>query len=82
MKVKQDATEAKRLKRIAKLDTKPSYDADLYEAPSSDPYIQFSIDPPANPGCKIARNGGYFGRSVRIDTGHERDQHVTMITIT
>jgi hypothetical protein len=36
-----------------------------YMAATSDPYIVFSIDPPAHPGCKILRHGGYFGRTVR-----------------
>ena len=36
-------------------------------AATSDPYIVFSIDPPARPGCKILRHGGYFGRTVRTD---------------
>ena len=38
-----------------------------YMAATSDPYIVFSIDPPARPGCKILRHGGYFGRTVRTD---------------
>ena len=42
-------------------------DSALYEAASSDPYVVFSIDPPANPGCKLFRTGGYFGRSARTD---------------
>ena len=33
----------------------------------SDPYIVFSIDPPSNPGCKIFRRGGYFGRKTKTD---------------
>ena len=46
---------------------KQKYDPDLYQEASSDPYIIFSIDPPANPGCKFFRTGGYFGRSTRTD---------------
>ena len=42
-------------------------DSALYEAASSDPYVVFSIDPPANPGCKLFRTGGYFGRTARTD---------------
>ena len=35
--------------------------------PRADPYIVFSIDPPSNPGCKIFRRGGYFGRKTKTD---------------
>ena len=37
----------------------------LTTAPFPHRYIVFSIDPPAHPGCKILRHGGYFGRTVR-----------------
>lgn len=82
-KERKDANELKRLKKLkefqdrrdaareAKAKAAEEKDAkanpDDYEEASSDPYIVFSIDPPTNPGCKVLRNGGYFGRMVRTD---------------
>jgi len=67
IKAKQDKKVAKRKEKAIREAEKAELDKDRYEEPSSDPYIVFSIDPPANPGCKIFRHGGYFGRTVRTD---------------
>lgn len=64
---KQEKREAARLLKAEQQKEREEWDPDLYEEPSSDPYIVFSIDPPTNPGCKILRSGGYFGRTVRTD---------------
>ena len=67
LKEAQDKREDKRLKKAEALRKKEEYDPEIYEEASSDPYIVFSIDPPTNPGCKVLRHGGYFGRTVRTD---------------
>ena len=63
----QDKREADRLRKADEERKKKEYDPEIFEEATSDPYIRFSIDPPTNPGCKVLRNGGYFGRSVRTD---------------
>uniref|UniRef100_A0A7S2CR31 C2 domain-containing protein n=1 Tax=Haptolina brevifila TaxID=156173 RepID=A0A7S2CR31_9EUKA len=67
LKKQQDDRETKRLARVEQEKKAQAYDTELYEDAKSDPYIVFSIDPPIAPGCKIIRNGGYFGRTVRTD---------------
>lgn len=67
LKERQEQRETTRRKKAEAQRKKAEWDPDLYEEPSSDPYIVFSIDPPRNPGCKVLRHGGYFGRMVRTD---------------
>lgn len=64
---KQEKIEGDRLRRAEAERKKKEYDPEIFEEATSDPYIVFSIDPPTNPGCKVLRNGGYFGRTVRTD---------------
>jgi hypothetical protein len=65
LRKQQDAREEERLDKAKKAEAKRTFDPKEYMAATSDPYIVFSIDPPAHPGCKILRHGGYFGRTVR-----------------
>jgi len=67
LKDMQDERERIRKEKAEALRKKEEYDPEIYEEASSDPYIVFSIDPPTNPGCKVWRTGGYFGRTVRTD---------------
>lgn len=64
IKARRDNRELKRKEKAQRELEKAEHDKEKYEEPSSDPYIVFSIDPPINPGCKIFRHGGYFGRKA------------------
>eukprot|EP00966_Prymnesium_polylepis_P325596 7381567-Prymnesium_polylepis.1 len=62
-----DARKARQEHRDEARRDRAAFDPTLYEEPTSDPYLVFSIDAPSTIGCKSLRRGGYFGRSVRTD---------------
>ena len=64
---KERLAKAEAAKRARRESRQKTYDPDVYEEMTSDPYVEFSIKPPLNPGCKILRQGGFFGRRVRTD---------------